>query len=91
LNSIFSAGVVTLFLLSSCASGIVKTSDLTAIDASQQENIGTGEDAVITCYVSGMPHSQTIAYESGVYLKELFSALAVANSRDPCSAETRQW
>ncbi len=90
LNSIFSASVVSLFLLSSCASGIVSTSHSTSIDISHQENIGTGEDAVITCYISGMPHSQTIAYESGVYLKELFSTLAAANTHDPYSAETQQ-
>ncbi len=45
---------------------------------------------MITCYVSGVPHTQTISSESGLYLKELFSALALANAHDPCSAETQQ-
>ena len=30
-----------------------------------------------------------ISFESGSYLKELFSALALANAHDPCSAETQ--
>ena len=25
----------------------------------------TNDDAVITCYVSGIPHTQTISFESG--------------------------
>jgi len=30
------------------------------------------------------------SYESGIYLKELFSELVTANAHDPCSAETQQ-
>jgi hypothetical protein len=90
INLIFTAGVVTLFLLSSCVSGIVNTSRSAITGTSHQENSDANEDAVITCYVAGAPHSQTISYESGVYLKELFSALALANAHDPSSAETQR-
>jgi hypothetical protein len=56
---------------------------------SQQKNNGTNDNSVITCYVNGIPHTQTISFESGLYLKELFSTLAIANAHDPCSAETQ--
>jgi len=76
-------------LLSGCVSGIVSTFQSTTTETFQQKNNGTNDDAVITCYVSGIPHTQMISYESGTYLKELFSALALANAHDPCSAETQ--
>jgi hypothetical protein len=79
-----------LLLLSGCASGILSTSRLTATNVSLQENTGTNDNAIITTYVGGVPHSQMISYASGVYLKELFSKLATANAHDPCSAETQQ-
>jgi hypothetical protein len=89
MNIFLAAGVVTLLLFSGCASGIINTSQSTTTDISQQKNAVTNNDAVITCYVGGIPHSQMISYASGTYLKELFSALASANARDPCSAETQ--
>ena len=89
-NSILAAGVVTLLLFSGCASGIVSTFQSTTTDTLRQKNTQTNEDAIITCYVSGIPHSQTISYESGTYLKELFSELAAANAHDPCSTETER-
>ena len=89
INIFLTAGVVTLLIFSGCVSGIVSTTQLTTTDASQQKNAVTTNDALITCYVGGIPHSQMISYESGTYLKELFSALASANAHDPCSAETQ--
>jgi hypothetical protein len=86
----FTAGVTTLFLLSGCASGIINTSQSTTTDSTQQKNTRTNNDALITCSVGGIPHSQTMSYESGVYLKDLFSELVTTNAQDPCSAETQQ-
>jgi len=76
-------------LFSGCVSGIVSTFQSTKTETSQQKNNGTNDNAVITCYVNGIPHTQTISFESGLYLKELFSTLAIANAHDPCSAETQ--
>jgi hypothetical protein len=90
MNIFLTAGAATLLLLSGCASGILSTSRLTATNVSLQENTGTNDNAIITTYVGGIPHSQMISYASGVYLKELFSKLAAANAHDPCSAETQQ-
>ncbi|HWR63814.1 MAG TPA: DUF2341 domain-containing protein [Candidatus Thermoplasmatota archaeon] len=90
INVFLAAGAVTLFLLSSCASGIVSTFQSTTTDTSQQKNAVTNDNAVITCYVSGIPYTQTMSSESGLYFKELFSALALANAHDPCSTETKQ-
>ncbi len=90
MNIFLTAGAATLLLLSGCASGILSTSRLTATNVSLQENTGTNDNAIITTYVGGVPHSQMISYASGVYLKELFSKLATANAHDPCSAETQQ-
>jgi len=90
MNIFLTAGVVTLLFLSGCASGIIRTSQSNTTNVSQQENTRTNDTAIITTYVSGVPHSQMISYESGTYLKELFSELAIANAHDPCSAETQQ-
>jgi len=90
INVVLTAGVIAILLLNGCVSGIVSISQSTTTNASQQKDTVTSDDAVITCYVGGIPHSQTISYESGTYLKELFSALAYANAYDPCSAETQQ-
>jgi len=89
INIFFTAGVVALLLLSGFVSGIVSTSQSTTTDISQQKNAVKNNDAVITCYVGGIPLSQAISYESGTYLKQLFSALVSANAHDPCSAETQ--
>ncbi len=89
INIFFTAGVVALLLLSGCVSGIISTSQSTMIDSSQQKKIGTYDDAIITCSIGGIPHSQTISYESGIYLKELFSELVTANAQDPSSSETQ--
>jgi hypothetical protein len=89
INIFLVAGVVTLFLLSGCVSGIVSTSLSTIRNTSQEKNAVTNNDAIITSYVGGVPHSQTISYESGTYLKELFSALVSANAHDSFSAETQ--
>jgi Concanavalin A-like lectin/glucanases superfamily/Domain of unknown function (DUF2341) len=80
-NIFFAVFVITLLLVSSCVAGIVNT---------YEKNNTIRENAVITCYVSGVPQVQTISYGSGVYLKELFSQLAEANADDPASIETRQ-
>jgi hypothetical protein len=85
----FTAGVIALFLLNGCASGIINTSQPTTTDTSPQKNTVINDDAIITCFVSGVPYSQTISYESGTYLKELFSELTSANAHNPCSAETQ--
>lgn len=90
INVFLTAGVVALFLLSGCVSGIVSSFQSTKTDTSQQKNIVANDDAIIICYVSGIPHTQMISYESGTYLKELFSALALENAHDPCSTETQQ-
>ncbi|MCX6662403.1 MAG: DUF2341 domain-containing protein [Euryarchaeota archaeon] len=90
INIFFTAGVVALLLLSGCVSGIISTSQSTMIDSSQQKKIGSYDDAIITCSIGGIPYTQTISYESGTYLKELFSDLVKANAYDPCSAETQQ-
>ena len=88
INVVLIAGVVALLLLSGCVSGFASTSQSTTTEASLQKNTVINDDAVITCYVGGIPHSQTISYESGTYLKELFSTLAKANAHNPCSVET---
>lgn len=80
-NIFFAVFVLTLLLISSCVAGLLSTFE---------KNNTIREDAVITCYVSGVPQVQTISYDSGVYLKELFSQLAEANADDPSSIETRQ-
>jgi hypothetical protein len=90
LHVILTAGVTALLLFSSCVSGIVSTFQSTTTDTLRQKNTQTNENAVITCYVSGIPQSQTIPYESGTYLKELFSELVRANAHDPCSADTQR-
>jgi len=90
MNIFLTVGAVTLLLLSGCASGILSTSRSTETNVSLQENTDTNDNAIITTYISGIPHSQMISYESGVHLKELFSELAVANAHDPYSAETKQ-
>lgn len=89
INGFLVFGVVALFLLCGCVSGIGSTSLSTTSNTSLQKNAVTNDDAIITCYVGGVPHSQAISYESGAYLKELFSALVSANAHDPCSAETQ--
>ncbi|HIH28959.1 MAG TPA: hypothetical protein HA260_04050, partial [Thermoplasmata archaeon] len=89
INVIFSAGVVVLFLLSSCAAGIISTTQSTIPDNSNQEDIGVTQNALVTCYVGGMPRSQSLSYESVVHLKELFSELAAANAHSPYSAKTQ--
>ncbi|HIH00368.1 MAG TPA: hypothetical protein HA258_07265, partial [Thermoplasmata archaeon] len=89
INVIFSAGVVVLFLLSSCAAGIISTTQSTIPDNSNQEDIGVTQNALVTCYVGGMPRSQSLSYESGVHLKELFTELAAANAHSPYSAKTQ--
>ncbi len=87
---IFTAGVVVLFLLSSCVSGArnVSIKDETSV-TTFQEDISVNRDAVITCYVDGQPYSRTLSYDSGVYLKELFTELAFANAHDPYSLKTQ--
>jgi hypothetical protein len=89
-NCVVTAGVFTILLLTSCVSGTVSNSQSTTIDAFQQNDNPSNNNAVITCYSNGIPCSHTISYKSGTYLKELFSKLATANARDPCSAETLQ-
>jgi len=90
MNIFLTTGAVTLLLLSGCASGILSMSQSTATNISSPENTGTNDNAIITTYISGVPHSQMISYESGTHLKELFSKLAAANAHDPYSAETKQ-
>jgi hypothetical protein len=90
MNIFFTAGVGTLLLLSSCASGILRISQSNTTNDSLQETTEANDNAIITTYISGVPHSQVISYESGTYLKELFSELALANAHDPCSAETQR-
>ena len=89
-NIFLTAGVINLLLLSGCLSGIISTCQSTTTDIFQQNNTLKNDDGAITCYVGGIPQTQVISYESGAYLKELFSELAKANARDPCSAETQQ-
>lgn len=91
INIILTAGVASLLLLGSGVPSIGSTSQSIPTDTTtRQKNTVTNQDAVITCYTGGIPHTQTISYESGTYLKELFSALVKANADDPCSAEAHQ-
>ena len=71
INVILTAGVVTLLLFSGCVSGIVSTFQSTTTDTSRQKNTATNEDAIITCYAGGVPHSQTISYESGTIFERV--------------------
>jgi hypothetical protein len=87
---IFAASVVVLFLLSSAVSGIQNSSQKDERVPVNQDNISVNTDAVITCYVDGKPNSQTLSYDSGVYLKKLFSELAFANAHDPSSMKTQE-
>jgi hypothetical protein len=89
INVILAAGVVALLLFSGCAIGKINSSQSTTTYSTQQKNTQTNNDAVITCSVGGIPASQTISYESGIYLKELFSELVTANAQDPSSVETQ--
>jgi hypothetical protein len=82
--------IVMLLFLSCCASGILSTSQSTTTDRIQPKNNNVKDNAEITCYAGGVPHSQTISCESGKYLKELFTALATANTHNPYSIETQQ-
>ena len=90
INIFLIASVIALLVLSGGVSGVVNTFQSTTSDFSQQENIVTENAAIITCYLGGIPHSQVISSESGMYLKELFYALATANACDPHSDKTLQ-
>jgi hypothetical protein len=90
INVFLTVGVEALLLFSGSISGIILTSPSTITDTSIKKITALDDDAVITCYVGGLPQSQIISYESGTLLKEMFSKLAIANAHDPCSAETQQ-
>jgi len=88
IHTFFSA-CVAFFLISSCVPGIKNTSQTTIGATSELQKVNTHDDAHITSYINGVPQTQILSYESGIYLKELFSQLVSANARDPCSSETR--
>ncbi|MBN2599768.1 MAG: DUF2341 domain-containing protein [Candidatus Thermoplasmatota archaeon] len=90
-NFYMSAGVVLIFLLSCGASSISGTNTASTIDEMQQQPIQPEKNvAVITCYIGGLPHTQVIPAESGLYLQELFTALTKAHAKDPWSEETEE-
>jgi len=88
---IINAGVVLIFILSSSVSNISGTITSTNFDTLEQQPTQTKkDDAVITCYVGGIPQTQVIPAESGIYLQELFNALTKAHARNPRSIETQE-
>jgi hypothetical protein len=87
---LIAVGIITLLSSSSCVSGIITTVPTPSKDTLNTKNDATNTNAFITCYVSGVPQSQTISYDSGMILKELFSKLAVANAHNPYSPETHR-
>ena len=87
---IMTAGVVIIFILSSNVSSITGTITSTNFDTLEQQATQAKGDAVITCYVGGIPQTQVIPAESGIYLQELFNELVEANARDSNSIETQE-
>jgi len=88
---IMTVGVVIIFLLSCNVSSISgATSSSTTVTLDQQSMLTKKEHAVITCYMGGMPQTQVIPAQSGLYLQELFNKLLQAHAEDPNSIETQE-
>lgn len=90
-NFIMTAAVVLIFILScnvSSISGTTPSPNTTSL--SQQPEQVTQKNAIITTYVSGMPHTQVVSAEAGLYLQDLFDKLVQAHAQDPNSRETQQ-
>ncbi len=83
------AGVIIIFLLSCNVSSISGTTFSSNTASSDQQPMLTKKDhAVITCYMGGMPQTQVMPAESGLYLQELFNKFMEAHTQNPDSRET---
>ncbi|HWR63534.1 MAG TPA: DUF2341 domain-containing protein [Candidatus Thermoplasmatota archaeon] len=90
-NFIMTAGVIIIFILSCNVSSISgTTSSSNAASLEQQLTLTKTENAVITTYASGMPHTQVISAESGLYLQDLLNKLVEAHAENPTSIQTQQ-
>lgn len=88
---IMTTGVIIIFLLScnvSSISGTTASSNTDSIGLQQTQT--TNENAIITTYVSGIPHKQVISAESGLYLQNLLNKLVEAHAENPDSQETEE-
>ncbi|MFA5101798.1 MAG: hypothetical protein WC525_01470, partial [Candidatus Thermoplasmatota archaeon] len=90
-NLIMTVGVIIIFLMSCGISSISGTITSTNIETLNQHLMQTKkEDAVITCYVGGVPHTRVLPAVTGVSLQNLFNTLVEASARDPDSRETQE-
>jgi hypothetical protein len=88
---LMTAGVIFIFIFSSTVPSISGTTTSTHDALSEQHaNHIEQTEAVITCYIGGVPHTKVIPAESGLHLQELFNTLVTANAQNPNSLETQK-
>lgn len=83
--------VVTILILSANMSIISGDSTSTTVNPLEEPvKQSKKDDAVVTCFIGGIPQTRTMSAESGIFLQELLTELAEIHAKDPTSIRTQE-